>query len=470
MYKFLDSKSLGYFTNKRWANFYNLFVNPFIECDKNNDCLLNNEELKECFSSREDMKVVESYMSDRFNMEILVEEIITSLDFMKIGGLNLSNYLLLKRIVIGFRQYHVMGYLDKETFYSALKTTFMDHILDEVDSEIAFRIALNLMFEKIKNYSLDFAQYFEICRLVNSFLSYGVNLGEGFITKDQLLRNYEGERIPSKLNSLMFEKYFDLFSEDFKLDVKTDSTKFDPNTLRFEDHAVLEFWANIFRNYTDPAFTIPTLNITGFKNLFLTNKYVRKKYFIYIAYSNFEDYDKINATAVNTSNITDFDFLTNFGSSFLETNIEMHLGKLEIKNKLRIRNKNRLRKNTNAKILASDKSSSVFSSLSSTSGKSMSMSTSLFDLKLTDDEDGSNGSKNDKGENLDKSSESQTDLNALVDSALQYYFNILDLNINNYITYEEFVIFLKYIRLFDRLNKDNSDKRGVLKSNCVNCK
>jgi hypothetical protein len=223
------------------------------------------------------MKIVESYLPDDYDLRKLTKEIIFSMDYMKLGGLNMNNYLLFKRIVIGYRQFSVQGYLDKETFRSALKTTFVDHTIDEVDSEIAFRIALNLMFEKIKNFSLNFIQYFEICRLVNSFLSYGVNLGEGFITKDQVVRNYEADRVASKLNSLMYEKYFDLFSEDSKLDVRTETTKFDPLTLRFEDHAVLEFWANIFSNYTDPVLPYPSLNVTGFKNLFMKNKYMRKK-------------------------------------------------------------------------------------------------------------------------------------------------------------------------------------------------
>lgn len=462
LYKFLDIKSLGYFTNKRWANFYNLFMNPFIECDKDKDCLLNPEELKDCFN-REDMKIVELYLPDDYDIAKITNEIIFSMDTTKSAGINMNNYLLLKRILIGYRQFNVQGYLDKETFRSALKTTFVDHTIDEVDSEIAFRIALNLMYEKIKNFSLNFIQYFEICRLVNSFLNYGVNLGEGFITKDQVVRNYEGHSFASKLNSIMYEKYFDLFSEDSRLEVRTETTKFDPLTLRFEDHAVLEFWANIFSNYTDPGLAYPSLNVTGFKNLFMTNKYVRKKYFTYVAYSNFEDYNTINTTLAFSSNITDYDFLTNFGTNFLETSVESHLEKNKLRN-----NKNMLRKNQKSEKSEKSEKSSIFSSFESFLGnknKNQKSQASLFDLKLNDEDDyQSNKNRNKKGSN------EYENINLMAESAIQNFFTILDLNINNYITFEEFVIFLKYIRLYDRLNKDNPDKKGVIKSNCVNCK
>ncbi len=61
------------------------------------------------------------------------------MDYLKEGGLNLSNYLLLKKMVIGYRQYHVNGLLDKDTFFSAIKTTFVDKRIDDVDSEIIFK-------------------------------------------------------------------------------------------------------------------------------------------------------------------------------------------------------------------------------------------------------------------------------------------------------------------------------------------
>lgn len=421
----------------------------FITCDVDKDCLLNTEELKTCLQG-EDMKVVTAYIPEGFDLDTLVNEIIFSMDYMKQGGLNFNSYLLFKKIVIGYRQYNVNGILDKETFYSAVKTTFVDKLIDEMDAEIAYRIAINLMFEKIKDYKLDFSHYFEICRLVNSFLSFGVTIGEGYVTKDQILQNYEGDRYPSKLNSITYEKYFSLFQEDRSLNLNTDSTSFDPDTLRFEDHATLEFWANIYSNYTDPSFSIPALNMTGFKKLFLTNKYMPKKYWIYIAYSNFEDYLKMNSTQYNSSNITDYDFLINFQSSFIETSAKYAMEKSKMKNHMRNHMKNNLRKE---KVYFKQKKTSVFEKFNY---KSHSTSHSLFDLELTDDEAKSAETAN------------RPDIKSLLDSGLQYYFSILDINLGNSLSFEEFILFLKYLRLYDRLNKDNDDKRCIIKTNCVN--
>jgi hypothetical protein len=422
-------------------------MGSFIKCDVDQDCLLNSEELTVCLEN-EDMKVVSTYLPDGFDLDYLVREIIFSLDNEKHGGLNLSSFLLLKRIIIGFRQFHVGGLVDKDTFYSSIKTTFADHLIDEMDSEMVYRLSISLMFEGIKSFQLNFANYFEACRLVYSFFAFGLTIGEGYLTKEQILRNYESDRYPSKLNTYMYENYFDLYSDDFKLNLNTELTKIDPNTLRFEDHATLEFWANIYSNYTDISMNIAVLNMTGFKNLVETNKYIRKKYWIYIAYSNFEDYSKINATYITPTNITDYDFLTNFNTNFLELSIRSLLN-IKGKNK---KNNLRVKDNSKIKLKNNKENLSVFDRLNT-------RTSSLFNLQLKDDDQGN--------QNQEKSNVS--DIASLLDTALTYYFTILDINMNNYLTFEEFFIFIKYLRLFDRLNKNNGDRRGVLKSNCVNC-
>jgi hypothetical protein len=61
--------------------------------------------------------------------------------------------------------------------------------------------------------------YLEICRIINSYLGYGVSLGEGYITKEQILRNFENVVYPSKLNSILLKKYFSIYDQN------TDSAK-----------------------------------------------------------------------------------------------------------------------------------------------------------------------------------------------------------------------------------------------------
>ncbi len=342
LFKFLDSESLGYFTSKRWNNFYNLFLNPFTECDLDMDCILNKDEITACFD-KEDMKIVIENLPDGMTKENLINEIIFSLDNRNYKGLNLITYLLLKKIIIGFRQFNIQGKIDSASFYSAIKTSFMDKLIDQTDSDLAFRVGVSLMYDQIKFFQLDFIQFFEICRIINAYTSHDLSIGEGYITKENLLFNFESERFPSKINKIMFQEYFDIFEDDKSLNI--DHLQFPHNSMRFEDYALIEFYANIFRNYTDPVTYGAKLNRTGFVDLVSTNKYIRKKYLVYISYSNFEDLKKINNTSSYKDKITDYEFLTNFQSEFLEMenninlNLENQMGDMISKNLLLLKAK-----------------------------------------------------------------------------------------------------------------------------------
>lgn len=343
IFRFLDSDNIGYFTSKRWNNFNNLFLNPFIECDVDQDCILSEGELNICFD-REDMKIVVDNLPEYMPKEYLIREIITSLDTKNYKGINFNNYLLLKKIIIGYRQFNVMGRIDATAFYSAIKTTFIDKLIDQVDSDLAFRVGVSLMYDQINYFQMTFLQFFEICRIINAYISHDLSIGEGFLTKENLLHNFENDRFPSKINKIMLDDYFMNFEGDKQLNIENHS-QFPTNALRFEDYAVLEFYANIFKNYTDTASFGQKLNSTGFVSLFSTNKYIRKKYLVYISYSNFEDTSKMNLSNHQVTNITDYDFITNFRSEFLEMESSVRLTLTE-------RNKNYLKGKISKTLLA----------------------------------------------------------------------------------------------------------------------
>ena len=423
IYKFLDTKSMGFFSANRWNNFCSLFLSAFTSCDTNSDCLLDQSELSSCLD-RPDTNIVKNINSAEFDSDGLVKEIIYSLDYLKIGGINLEKFIFLKRIIIGFRQYNVNGLLDKTAFTSAFRTTFTDQLIDDVDSEVAFRLGIYLMYDYISNFQIDFIQYFEICRMVNTYFSFGVTIGEGYLTKHQLMTNYEERNYPSKISSIMFEKYFNLFSEDSGFNADMESTKFDPNSLKFEDFCSLEFWSNIFGNYTDTKMpnNLAVLNQTGFVELIKNNKYFKKKYLVYVAYSNFEDLNSLTSASFTNNTITDYDFLTDFNVNLLETNSK-HLNFLK-------------------------KKTSVFDQISKTKSNTQAK-TSLFTISLNED---------DKIDNIAP----------LVDNAIPQFFQMLDIDSNKFLTFEEFMIFIKFVQSYDRLNKGNLDKRGVLSTNSVN--
>jgi len=407
-----------------------------MNCDANSDCLLNQQELTKCFENS-DMKPISENLPKSSPLAVMVKEIIFSLDSNKKGGINLSDYILLKKIIIGFNQYHVNGILEKDTFYSALKTTFVDFLIDELDAEIAFKVALNLMlFDGALKIS--FPIYFEICRLVNMYLAFGVTIGEGFITKDQILRNYETIVYPSKLNYQFLKKYFSIFDDDFSDPIVSSSidlssseqispTAFDENSLRFEDFTNLEFWANIFTNYTITS----SLNSTGFTELITKNKYINPDFLNYLGYSNFEDLSKIQIEPDASSNITEIDFLNGFQAShfsFLETEIQSN--KKTISKKLN--NNNQLDTRASLK--------------------------SLFELNLEAHLDSS------RDDEKSKISDKQ------LGEAVNKYFYILDKDKNDQITFEEYITLIKYLKLYQKLNKDNEDQKGIIKSKTVNRK
>lgn len=120
------------------------------------------------------------------------------------------------------------------------------------------------------------------------------------------------------------------------------------------------------------------------------------------------------------------------------------------------------------------KKSSVFNKLlmeSSTQSETQTMSgmlsESLFNLKLTDDE----GSKENSGakENESTGSEGKDPVSILLAPALKNYFSIIDVNNLGYLTFNSFIMFVKYLRVWDKLNLENPDPRGILNTNNMNC-
>lgn len=492
IFKFLDSENLGYFTSKRWNNFFNLFLNPFTQCDADSDCVLNKDELSSCFD-RDDMKIVIDNMPNGMSKDYLINEIIFSLDNKNFQGLNFNSYLLLKRIIIGFRQFNVQGKIDSASFYSAIKTSFIDKLIDQTDSDLAFRVGVSLMYDQINFFQMDFIQFFEICRIINAYISHDISIGEGFLTKENLLYNFEGDRFPSKVNKLMFQDYYSMFEQDKKLNIN--KNQFPHNAMRFEDYAVIEFYANIFKNYTDPSTFGNKLNSTGFVDLISTNKYIRKKYLVYISYSNFEDLSKLNQSNSSPSNITDYDFLTNFQSEFLEMennvklSLENNLQESISKNLLLLNTKSRsklnlffnfklndldnLRKSTlnlkkNQKTVASTKGkTSVFNQFgtektemeSQSEASSEMLSESLFNLNLNMEDP----------DPVQQDDTNNNPLTTLLAPALKYYFNILDVTSSGLLTFNNFLGLIKYLRLWDKLNSNNQDPRGIINTNTLNC-
>ena len=161
------------------------------------------------------------------------------------------------------------------------------------------------------------------------------------------------------------------------------------------------------------------------------NKYIHPDFLNYLGYSNFEDLSKIQIEPDASSNITEIDFLNGFQIShfsFLETEIKSK--KKTISEKLN--NNNHLDSKTSLK--------------------------SLFELNLEAHLD--NSQDDEKSKLSDKQ----------IAEAANKYFSILDADKNGQITFEEYISLIKYLKLYQKLNKDNEDPKGIIKSKTVNRK
>ena len=243
-----------------------------------------------------------------FRLGDVIDNIIFSLDYNNVGGINLSQYLLLRKIIIGFRQNHIDGKLDKEMFKYSIKISFNDKMIDDIDLELAFKTSVFLMKEKIVNFQLNFLQYLEICRIVNSFYSFDVSISEGWITRQEIYNGYEYSRFPSKIYKSMFDGYFQLFEEDHKLNENKLEANYDQLSMQFETFAFIEFWGNIYGNYSLNF----RMNQTGFIDI-SQNQYFPSQFKNYLNKTNFEDSSQINVTFFpEIKKLNDKDFLLSF--------------------------------------------------------------------------------------------------------------------------------------------------------------
>lgn len=84
---------------------------------------------------------------------------------------------------------------------------------------------------------------------------------------------------------------------------------------------------------------------------------------------------------------------------------------------------------------------------------------SLFNFKLTEEDEDNNDSN-----------PNSNSLSVLLEPSLKNYFKIIDSNNLGYLKFNDFIKFIKYLRLWDKLNRGNADPRGILNTNNINCK
>lgn len=507
VYKFLDGKSTGSFSQKRWLHFYKFFLNEFIKCDTNKDCVINDQELLNCVNNSLDLKIIllPENNDKVFKKSVFktpkdkITSIVKSLDYTNLEGINLTSFLLLKKIVISYKEVNVNNQLDKEGFKKALNIMLYDYNLDSFDIDLIFNTARQLVFKDTNNYILSFSEYFEIGRITSNFLNYNVNISYGFLSYKDTVNN---SVVWSKMNSDYFKRYYSLYNNNIinnnkKIEIfaiadnnETLNNKqiiLDPMNIRYQDYAFLEYWANIFDSFIDKEnINNKKINKNNF-NMIVKNK-MKDNYQYYIAYSNFQEannlkstYDKIKTTEteyltgkISFMSIEDKESLIdNNKNNKIENNNNINDSSIDDNNKYNTKfiNENSLFNNlednsnninfiqNKESTVYSNKNKSVFNYLKNIADKT---------TELPFNSNTSNISKNNLKNNFNYNS--LLDISTLdnkLNPNIDKLFDILDFSLEEYIYFDQFILLVKYLQLYEIININNTDNRGINKSSYI---
>lgn len=443
IYSVLDHRNLGYFTRSRWDHFVEVFLNNFITCDQNTNCGISEEELKTCIDKIEDFKVIKDYASQDNDVDSLIKNVIRSLDMEQTGEINLNSFINFKRMFVGFKNNNLNNQLDKELFMKAFKLSYNDYALDKQDLDLIFKVGSELVSKNTT--SLSFADFFEVGRITSSYLSYGIPISQGYLTYNDILNS---QHACSKMNSDYFKRYFSVIVGDDKTGIyNAFNINIDTHSLRFQDFFTLEYWANWFDMYSETDnMGSRRLNNDGFANI-LKDK-LKENMKRYLAFSNFED-EKSFKYILSPMNVTDMDFL--LGKSFLE---------LESANNLSVPSLFEPNSLEWKKSLDSDNDFELtFIQNKVKSHKSVFSFMKLEEAKA-EELNNSSGAKAAPGE----ADQNKVMINELFLKGTKNYYVMLDLYDDKYIYFEAFISFIKYIQVFDYLNRNNTDIRGVINS------
>lgn len=460
IFKFVDSRSQGYFSSKRWDHFNAFFLSEFISCDTNQNCLLDDKELEECIKSNDDLGLLNELYKEELPQ--ISKNVVMSLDYHNLKEINFYSFMIFKKAVIGFRESHIQGLLDQETFRKAFKLVFNQ--LESVDIDLAFHTGRFLLSKNQTDYFYNFNQFFEISRITNNFLNYDVSISEGYLTSSDMLQGIND--VPSKMSIDLFKRYYSLFDENKEIDI---NSIIDPKALRYQDYCSLEYWANIFSNYTLSTQSYK-LDEKSFSSLI--SDALNDDFKSYIVNSNFQDEKSLNQDHY-IMDASDYEFMINDQSSFIETKQSFDLNSdidslIKIDKGFKNENENQLNfLETNKYPNSSDHKKRLENNKKSEINKTN--INNRYKRKKDNKDDSSQ--KTDSGENLstDKADSSSIDPEKLKTNSANY-FKILNFYDQKYIYFESFITFAKYLQLYRVMNQGNSDPRGIVKSDIVNRK
>lgn len=244
IFDFCDVNKDDLVEGREWDAFVALFILPFEACDSNDDYFIDLNEWKTCFSNDPRAKMIK--LRNRYQdkaHEVILNLVASRRDM----GLNVSNYLMLRRAIYGWTHCETNTlYISVKDFKCAMQNAIPSKFHLKIDMERVYNAGLKLANDDFL-YQLDFVAYIQIIynTFVFSIFSFPSDLP--VIEKTDFIKSVNENRWPNHFSEAEVNIFYELTANN-----PIESQ----NLLSFESFV---FFYNIHRLFTYYATTRPNM-------------------------------------------------------------------------------------------------------------------------------------------------------------------------------------------------------------------
>jgi len=206
IFNFADMNHDDLIDHKEWDAFVTLFILPFEACDKNADYLLDESELEACFAADPRSRLV------RFPQKFEEQKIKIIMDIIstrKIGDLNFSDYLILRRALFGWKECQSTPEVISITaFRCALKSAIPIKYHLKLDAENIYKAGLKISNRK-GDTDLDFISYLRVLYYAYVFSILNMPNDTAFLDKTQFIKAVKEDRFPTFFSEDEIEAFYE---------------------------------------------------------------------------------------------------------------------------------------------------------------------------------------------------------------------------------------------------------------------
>lgn len=175
----LDVKKNNLVEEKQWKAFFQLFLEAFQNCDVDGSQSLNKEELDTCLG--------EEHLE---SLGLKGDSVLESVDREQEEGINLADYLFLRRVKMGWEKCANAHQLSKIEIPCAMKVAVPNWVMTEADAHQLFDSIMAIQISQQKYYAsyLNLLQYLEYAHIYYYFISFEIPFYNNQVNKQDMLR------------------------------------------------------------------------------------------------------------------------------------------------------------------------------------------------------------------------------------------------------------------------------------------